>query len=647
MGGPVALTDMCGICGVIQVGGDPRTVVPPEVLDRMTDAMTHRGPDDRGVHVAAGVAIGVRRLSVVDVEGGHQPFSDESGRIWAAQNGELYNHVGIRRELADRGHRFRSRCDTEVIPHLYEEHGPAFPARLRGMFGIVLWDDRRRRAVLARDRLGIKPLYYARAGDLLVFASELKSLLASGLVEPRLDVEAIDAYLSLGFVPGPRTPLEGVRKLPPGHVLVVGDGRVREEAFWSYPPPAPGPDLGVDHYAERLLAELEDSVRMRLMADVPLGAMLSGGLDSSLIVALMARNMSGPVTTFSVGFAEDREGNELADARMVASAFGAEHHELELSFREQAIDVAELVWHLDEPLADLSALGFIALCELARKHVTVALSGQGADELLGGYPKHKAASLVGEWRRVPGPLRGAGERLVPLAPARLRRAARTLAAPEPAARLLEMSGHFDAGLRARLARGPLAELDGRAAHRAALARMDGLVNDPLPAALHLDAQLGLVNDMLHYFDRTSMAHSLEVRVPFLDHEVVEFCATIPAGLKVRRLTTKHVLKHAARGIVPDRVIDKPKIGFFKPAVDAWFRSQAEGAIADYLLDPSPRYADLLDRAEVGRMVGDYLGGGGGGGRTLLSIMMLEVWLSTYLPRATGAPPARETVRLSA
>jgi asparagine synthase (glutamine-hydrolysing) len=369
-------------------------VIAPEVLDRMTDAMTHRGPNDRGTHVADGIALGVRRLSIVDVEGGHQPISNEDGSIWAVQNGELYNHREVRSRLGSRGHRFQTRCDTEIIPHLYEDAGAAFPEHLRGMFGIALWDGRERRAVVARDRLGIKPMYYAEAADLLVFASELKSLLASGLVGTELDYEAIDAYLTLGFVPGPMTPLASVKKLMPGHVLIVDPSGVRTQAFWSYPEPAPV-EMTLDEASDRLLAGLEESVRLRLMSDVPLGAMLSGGIDSSVIVGLMARQMSDPVQTFSIGFREAGEGNELADARLVAEHFGTDHHELELSFAEETVDLGELVWYMDEPLADLSSLGFLALSELAARHVTVALSGQGADELLGGYRKHRAAAIAG------------------------------------------------------------------------------------------------------------------------------------------------------------------------------------------------------------------------------------------------------------
>ena len=629
---------MCGICGVVQVGGEPRTVVAPELLDHMTDLMEHRGPNDRGTYIAPGVALGVRRLSIVDVEGGHQPFSNEDETVWAVQNGELYNHVDVRRRLGREGHVFTSRCDTEVIPHLYERVGSAFPEQLRGKFSIAVWDGRRRRAVLARDRLGVKPLYYAQQGDLLVFASELKSLLASGLVEPELDYEGIDAFLTLGFFPAPHTPLAGASKLLPGHRLIVDGGGVQVEQYWAYPRPAVDGGRTISEYEDGLLAELEESVRLRLMSDVPLGAMLSGGIDSSIVVALMARNMSEPVKTFSVGFVEDGPLNELADARLVANAFGADHHELELSIHEHAVPLEELVWYVDEPLADLSTLGLLALSELASRHVTVALSGQGADELLGGYVKHRAAAIVGKWNGLPRPLRRASAAVGVHGPMRMRRAARTLAASDPVERLLAMSARVDAGLRRRLMRGRLAELDGCAAQRVVRARLDDLPDDPLPVTLFIDGQLALVDDMLHYFDRASMAHSLEIRVPFLDHRVVEYCAGIPGNLKVRGLKNKYLLKRLARGVIPDRIIDKRKVGFFAESIDGWFRAQTRGVVSDYLLAASPRYAEFLDRAAVADLVTRHVDGSNtSNGRLLLSVLMLEVWLASYLPRAFASP----------
>ena len=639
---------MCGICGVIQIGGEARQVVSDEVIDRMTDALAHRGPYDRGIHTNAGVAIGARRLPLVDIERGHQPFANEDGSVWAALNGMIYNHDDLRADLQGDGHQFRSVCDTEVLPHLYERVGIPFAEKLRGEFAIVVWDEKRRRAVLARDRVGMKPLYVAQRDDLLIFASELKSLLASGLIEPVLDFEAIDAYLTFGFVPGPRTGLVGVEKLPAGQRMIVDPSGVRTEAYWSYPePPSQPTALDDEEFAARLLAEVEESVRLRMIADVPVGAMLSGGIDSSVIVALMARNSSEPVKTFSIGFVEaERGANELADARLVANHFGTDHHEIELSFRD-TVDLEELAWHLDEPLEDLSALGLLELSKFASRDITAALSGMGPDEILAGYKKHQAASLSASWDRFPESVKAVGARLAPITPRKARRAALTLTAPDPASRLVAMSGKLDPGLRVKLVKGPLAELDGRAAQRAVAARLQGVQSDALATTLYLDGQLDMVDHMLPYIDRASMARSLDLRAPFLDHRVVEFCASIPSRVKMRRLETKRVLKLAAAGLIPAEVFAKKKMGFFRGSMDGWLRAQTSGAISDYLLGPAPRYADFLDREEVERLVvGHASGRDASHGHLILSILMLEIWLSAVLPRATASYVApRESIRI--
>ena len=625
---------MCGICGVVQIGGEPRPVISPDALDWMTDSMTHRGPSDRGTYLAEGIALGVRRLSIVDVESGHQPVTSEDGSIRAIQNGELYNHLDLRREL--HGHRYSSRCDTEIIPHLYEEHGTRFPSRLRGMFAIAVWDGPRRRLVLARDRLGIKPLYYARVDDLVVFASELKSLLASGLVDVRVDYDAVDAYLTLGYFPAPLTPLVGIRKLMPGAVLVVADDVV-DERFWHYPTPAPQ-TMTVEEARTELLAKLDESVRLRLMSDVPLGAMLSGGLDSSLIVALMARHMSRPVKTFAIGFAEDPR-SELRDAREVAAALGADHTEVELSFREAAVPLEQLMWHLDEPVGDLSALGFHALCQVAARDVTVALSGQGADELFAGYRKHQAAWAVAKMHMLPRRSRTVLAGAARVAPPGVRRLTQAVAAEDATSRLLAMSGDVDGERRAWLYRGKLRAVDGAAARRVVGSRVNGIEADALSESLYLDAQLALPDLMLHYFDRASMAHSLEVRVPFLDHEVVELAARIAPIHKIKRGTTKVVLREVARGIIPDRIIEKPKVGFFVGTADNWLRAQLRADVRDRVLDGLLVGEGLVDRDAVEQLIEDFLLSRRHGprARLVLSLLMLEIWLSSYLPRALRTP----------
>jgi asparagine synthase (glutamine-hydrolysing) len=620
---------MCGIAGAFRIDGGGGAPLPEHVLRRMTEVIDYRGPDDAGFVSGEGCSLGARRLSIIDVEGGHQPFASESGRVWAAQNGEIYNHDDLRAELRARGHVLRSRCDTEVLPHLYEDHGPALAERLRGMFAVAAWDRDARRGVLVRDRLGVKPLYYAIVDGLVVFGSELKCVIASGLVSDELDPEAIAAYLTLGFVPGPMTPLRDVRKLAPGQRLVVEGGRARLETWWSYPAPDPDPTpRSVDEWAEIVLDKLDESVRLRLMADVPLGAMLSGGLDSSLIVALMTRHMDQPVKTFSVGFPD--EGSELPDAERVAAFNGAEHHALEVALSTDADDLAKLTWHLDEPLADLSSVGFLALCELAVKDVTVALSGQGADELFGGYRKHRVASLAESWGRIPGPARALAAAALRHGPGRSGKLLEALQCADPAARLLASSGMVHPELRGDLFAGALAEHAG-AAERVVRGHLAAPGAAPLEAALYLDAKLGLVDDMLTYFDRASMACSLEVRVPFLDHELVELCARVPTSVKVHRLQGKHVLREASRGLVPDFVFDKRKQGFFNEAMGTWLG--AGDTLDRTLLGPDPAYAAVLDPGVVRRAVGEWRAGQGRHTQLLLSMIMLEQWLGGYLPRA--------------
>ena len=613
-----------------------RLPVSADVLDAMTDSMTHRGPSDRGTLLEPGVALGVRRLSIIDVDGGHQPFASEDGGAWAIQNGELYNHDEIRRGLIADGHVFASRCDTEILPHLYERDGDRLAEQIFGKFAVAVWDRRRKRAFLARDRLGVKPLYYAVENDFLVFGSELKAVLASGLVGTELDYDAIDAYLTLGYTPGPATLLRSVRKLPPGHRLVVDRGRVDVAPYWSFPEPRPAePRRSEPEYAEGLLELLDRAVRRRLMSDVPVGAMLSGGIDSSLVVALMAEHSSTPVETFAIGFKESGRDMELDDARAVAQRFGANHHEIELTFDEAAVELPELLWHLDEPIYDISCIGLYALSELAARHVTVALSGQGADELVGGYKKHRAAALVDAWSRIPRSMRTGVLAAGKPASRRYERAFAALAADDEASRLLAMSGRVDPELRDRLYRGALAETPGDAGARAVLERLPAEERGALATTLHVDGQLALVDMMLHYFDRVSMAHSLEVRVPFLDHELVEYCAAIPTDLKVRRLTTKYLLKQAAGDVLPRSIVHKRKLGFFRPAAADWLSAQLEGS-DDYLLARRPAYEEFASRETVGELVAQYRRGDRRHVFLLTSLMMLEAWLQTYLPRATQA-----------
>ena len=630
---------VCGICGIVQVRGETRAAVDLATLRSMTSTMRHRGPDDAGYHVADRVAIGVRRLSIIDVVDGHQPFANERGTVVAAQNGELYNHEAIRRRLERDGHIFKSRCDTEILPHLYEAEGDDMPQSLLGMFAFAVWDAEHQRALLVRDRLGKKPLYYAEVGDVLVFGSELKAVLASGLVPTDLDLEALDLLLALGFVPGPRTLLRHVRKLLPGHRLVVEHDRVKVEQYWRYPrADAEGLSRSESEWEEELIDLLRDAVRVRLMSDVPLGAMLSGGLDSSLIVALMAAESTRPVQTFSVGFSGVPD-NELPVARETARALRTEHHELELSL-DDPVDLEALIWSLDEPIADLSAIGFMALSQLTARHVTVALSGQGADELLAGYDRYRQVAAIERWSRAPASVRRAvSAAAAVVGPARIRRGTAAAAADDPVVAGTIARSEWLETIRSRSARGGLEDVQPSLLEMALADRLDGAPRHGLARTLVLDAQLSLVDDMLHYFDRTSMASSLEVRVPFLDHRLVELCARMPVSLKLSGGTTKAILRSAARGLVPETVLNRPKVGFFSSAVGHWFDQQIGGEIVDRLLDPAARFAAYVDQKEVEQLLrrrGSYRSS-----KLLLTMLMLEVWLASYLPRAAAVRPTTE------
>jgi asparagine synthase (glutamine-hydrolysing) len=636
---------MCGICG--SVASDPRTVpLEQHQLQQMTDAIVHRGPDDDGHHLAPGVALGMRRLSVIDVVGSPQPIANEDGTIVTVFNGEIYNFPELRRELESRGHRLATDGDTEVIVHLYEELGPGFVERLRGMFAIAVWDEPNRRLVLARDRMGVKPLYLAEGPSGLAFASEVKSLIAGGLVDPALDPVGAELFMAYGYVPGPRTLFAGVRKLMPASLMVWEDGRrTAERTYWDpydHLPEGVGRSWGDDQ--ERLLDLLRQATRMRMISDVPLGVMLSGGLDSSLLTALMAEASDRPVQTFSIGFEEDADANELGDAQRVATRLGTDHHALLTSASDHPELLDEGMWYLEEPIADLSFLGFLLLSELARKNVTVAISGQGADELLAGYRKHQIARGADLVARAPRPLRSAmvaaGNRLAPgSTPARGLAAATALT---PSDRLLAMSRIVQPHERGELFTGdflrPTAEADIAGA-------IDQHVNSHrlsiLGETLFLDSKLALVDSMLLYFDKMSMAASLEVRVPFMDPEVVSFCAALPDSRRVWGTRRKEILKRASEGLVDREIIRKKKRGFFRGALGTWLRIHRESVFEDLLFDERTRARGLYRPEAVERLAAASGEGGQKSAQRLFCLLMLEKWHRVWVD---GDSPARRVAR---
>ena len=627
--------DMCGICGI--AGRDRSAPALDEGrLRTMTDAIVHRGPDERGMHVEPGIALGMRRLSIIDVGGSHQPIVNEDGSVLAVFNGEIYNYRKLRKQLLDRGHKLRTEGDGEVLVHLYEEHGPDFARHLDGMFAIALWDAGRGRVVLVRDQLGVKPLYCSLGPDGLAFASEVKALIAGELLTPALDPLAAELFLALGFVPGPRSLFAGVEKLMPGSMIVwEGEGPLRQHSYFSAQegPSQRAKGASWEEDQERLLELLRRSTHGQMVSDVPLGSMLSGGLDSSLITALMAEQSSQPVKTFSIGFVEDAEANELSDAKRVAQRLGTDHHELLTSATEHPELLDEALWHLEEPIADVSFLGFMLLSRLARESVTVALSGQGADELLGGYRKHQIAALAAGLQRGPGALRAAvaaaGRRAG--AGSTLARGLEAVATDDPAARLLAMSRVLEPADRDALLaasfRAPSIEPQLRAAISAQLPSPGG---GPLSETLALDTRMALVDNMLLYFDKMSMASSLEVRVPFLDTELVRFCTELPDSRKVWLGRRKELLKRASQGLVDDEIINKRKRGFFHSALGAWLRVHRDALLSETLQDPRALARGQYDAAAVKGLLAAAGEDGKKSDQRLFCLMLLERWQQLFV-----------------
>jgi asparagine synthase (glutamine-hydrolysing) len=619
---------MCGIAGVAGWDGSPAAVA--ESLRVMCDAIRHRGPDDAGYHVQPDVALGMRRLSIIDLASGHQPIGNEDDRIQIVFNGEVYNYRELRESLVRDGHRFRTHTDTETILHLYEERGDRVVDSLRGMFAFAIWDGRRERLLLARDRLGIKPLYYWERDGGLAFASERKSLRRLEGFPTEIDLGAMGDYLSLGYVPEPASIHRGVRKLPPGHLLVWERGKgAREERYWS-------PERGIDESiseaeaVEEIRRLLAEAVRYRLIADVPLGAFLSGGIDSTAVVAEMTRQMDRPVRTFSIGFSEP-EFNEAPHAAAVAKALGTEHTELIVRPDVEAL-IEEVALAFDEPFADSSAIPTLLVSRLARRQVKVVLSGDGGDEIFGGYTRYLDLAR----RNVPIPAAARGllgavaRRLPPSTPGRNR--------------LLELSRTLQ-GRYAGMVAYPLRTDEGGVALPhvvAAAGGMDELLapwfaraagRDPLAQAALVDLLSYLPGDILTKVDRMSMAASLEARVPLLDHRMVELAVTLPSRMKFRGGVGKWIFREALRGLVPESVFEKPKQGFGVP-LRPWFRDELSPLVEE-LLRPSAGIYEFVDPRAVRQLVGEHRTGRRDHSAMIWRLLVLHLWRG-----GSGRPAAR-------
>lgn len=635
---------MCGIAGFIGVDRQVTGAQRERVLDRMCRVMTHRGPDDQGLMLKEAVALGMRRLSIIDLAGGHQPISGCGGTVTVVFNGEIYNYRELQRELEARGHHFQTHSDTETIVHAYEEYGVACVDRLSGMFAFAVWDARARKLFVARDRVGKKPLYYTLTPDgVLLFASELKSLLEYPHLRREINAEAVDAYLTFGYVPDPLSIFRDIHKLPPGHFLTFADGAVAVQEYWDFPfAPAVGAHRSEDDYLEELRARLDEAVRVRLMSEVPLGAFLSGGVDSSAVVALMRRHMNQPVKTFSIGFHEDSY-DELKYARLAAQHFETEHHEFIVT--PDICDIVDdLVWHFDEPFADSSAIPTYMVSKLARQFVTVALSGDGGDELFAGYTRYAIDRQRRGFARLPRFVRrGLMQPLSRHLPhgAWGRNYLHNIAL-DAHDRYIDSVSLFTSLNKRSLYTGDFrAQLDGKhlatAQFRDYAARIR--TGEPLDALLYLDSKTYLPGDILTKVDRMSMAVSLEARAPLLDHHLIEFVTRIPAAFKMPGQETKHIFKRALEGLVPEEILRRPKQGFGVP-LDQWINKQLRTRMHETLTEARTRTRGYVEPAYVNTLLAEHERGRRDHAGSLWALLMLELWHRTFVDQAgkeTGAP----------
>ena len=635
---------MCGIAGIVRWNGAP---VAEEEIRSMCGAIVHRGPDEEGVYIGDGVAIGMRRLSIIDLEGGRQPISNEDRSVWIVFNGEIYNYRELRRDLERNGHAFQTDSDTETIVHLYEELGPRCVERLRGMFAFAIWDEKKRQLLLGRDRLGIKPLYYTERNGELIFSSELKPILQLPHVPRAVDWGAASHLFSFLSTPSTQSIVEGIAKLEPARVAVASasDPILRVQKYWDVQF-QPNEKATEGELVEQLRAMLTESVTLHQVSDVPVGAFLSGGLDSSAVVAMMARPAAGRLKTFSIGFAE-AGFDELQYARQVATQFGTDHYDLVL--RPDVVRVVEdLTWYMDEPFGDTSAIPTYMVSKLASEHVKVVLSGDGGDELFAGYDKYVVEGRERQRDRIPRPLRavaGAVGRMMPEGMTG-RNFLRHLAL-DGAARYVDASTMFRDDDMRRLFRDDayrrLAQHDPRVESLAMLSHGGG---DWLASVQYRDLHTYLPLDILTKVDRMTMAHSLEARPPLLDHRLAEFAATIPARYRLQGGTTKYLFKQAMRGILPDSIIDRQKHGFAVPLA-TWFRGELAGFARDVLLSDASRQRGFLNTRHVERLLA-LNARGRALDLQLWTTWSFELWCQRFLdatPRTQPAP-IRQTRRVA-
>jgi len=630
--------NMCGIAGFVDCQEASKARSEEEraqILESMCRVITHRGPDDQGVLLKNGVALGMRRLSIIDLAGGHQPISNEDEAVTIVFNGEIYNYRELQTILQSRGHRFRTNSDTEAIVHAYEEFGASCVNYLRGMFAFAIWNDRQKKLFIARDRVGKKPLYYSvTRGGTLVFGSELKSLLEHPDIERNINPQALDAYFSLGYVPDPISIFENVEKLAPGHHLTFANGRLSIERYWDFSYESNGNGHSAVDYLDELRALLDEAVKLRLVSDVPLGAFLSGGIDSSTVVGLMARHMDQPVKTFSIGFNEDSY-DELKYARATAKKLGTDHHEFIVT--PDICDVVDnLAWHFDEPFADASAIPTYVVSKLAREHVKVVLTGDGGDELFAGYSRYVTERRRSKFDLIPRVVKeGLMDPLSRTLPHRAwgRNYLHNVSL-DPIGRYLDNVSVFTGLTKGSLYAADFSDQLRDSDHLGSYFReLSGNVGTgaKLDSLLYIDSKTYLPGDILTKVDRMSMAVSLEARVPLLDHKLIEFVTRIPASMKLAGLETKHLFKRAIADLVPAEVMNRPKQGFGVP-IEKWINQQLRERIRDTLNDPRTIQRGYVSRGYVDLLLGEHERGRRDHSMALWALLMLELWHRCYVDR---------------
>ena len=639
---------MCGICGKLNF--DRRQPVTPELLGMMLATIHHRGPDDEGKYVSGPVGLGFRRLSIIDLSSGHQPLSNEDGSIWVIFNGEIYNYRELRKILIQKGHIFQTQTDTEVLVHLYEEYGDDFVQELRGMFAFALWDDRKKHLLIARDRVGIKPLYYFVTDECLVFASEIKAILADPEVIPEANTAFIDRFLSLYYMPGEETLLKNVSKLAPGHYLTVQDSKVEVRQYWDLRFPDCSPKRDFREAEEELLSLLDETMALHMISDVPIGFLVSGGVDSSGMLSLAQGKTDQAMSSYTVGFSEEGITDERPYARMAANAFGSNHHEMTISSKDFANFLPHYVWYMEEPICEPPAVALYYVSKFARQFVTVLISGEGGDEAFAGYSNYRNFLWFERLKKVLGPLKGGFASLLSSLgeqdhSGRIAKYAALARTPFDSFYYSRTSGpyqYFNQNKQRLYTEQFAPDVNSEQSLDGVLKYLkNGPQRDLLSKMLYVDTKTWLPDDLLVKADKMTMANSLELRVPLLDHKVLEFAASLPTNFKVHNFTMKYILKKAFGDRIPKAILTRKKTGFPVPYA-LWLRTELKQWVREILFDRRTLDRGYFKRSEIERLVSENQQTGEFS-KEVFSLVTLELWHRTFLETPIAAPPAMATV----